>query len=490
MTGTVVVAGGGVAGLMLGCELGLAGVPAVVLEQAAAARTSSAGMLLHSRAYDALRRRGLGDRFRPEGTPTWPRTHFALLWLDLSGDLGRTDYDLVVPQWRTEQLLRERAAELGVPVRFGHRVTAVEQDAEGVDVTVRTASGEQVLRAAYLVGADGPDSVVAGLAGFEFDVLAPSYYGVIADVPVDPRKDHFHAGVFRHGQFGALPVNPADPGEVRLMTVEFGRTPAGPDTPVTAAELKASIRRITRHDEDFAEPRWIVRYGSETRLARRYREGRVLLAGDAAHPHPPSSGNGLVTALHDSVNLGWKLAAVLHGRAPAGLLDSYDRERRPVGRRACIRALAQIPLQHPPDQAEPLRELFADLLTIEAVNRRLVQYTTHVRYPMEDGAGPAAAHPLLGAPLPDAELVTAAGPVDAAGLFGTGHGLLLDLSGGRCASPDLARWAGRVDRVTADPVPALDAAVVLARPDGHVVHADRTGTDADGLLRALTRWFG
>lgn len=485
MSDTVVIAGGGAAGLMLSCELGLAGVPSIVLERDPEPRTSSCGMLLHARSVDALRRRGIADRFRDEHTPFWPRTHFALLWLDLS-TVGETDYDLIVPQWRTEQLLAERAVELGVDIRRGHQVVGVEQDEDGVTVTVRSAGGEEQVRGAYLVGCDGENSQVAKFAGFEFDELAPSYYGVQADVPVDPTKDHFHAGVFPNGQFGALPVNPDNPGEVRLMTVEFFREPQDPDIPVTTDELRASIKRITGTEPEFGEPRWIVRYGSPTRLARNYRVGRVLLAGDAAHPHPPSSGNGLNTAMLDAVNLGWKLAATVSDRAPADLLDTYHQERHPVGHKACMRALAQVPLQYPPDHVGPLRELFADLLKIEEVNRYLVQVVTHVRIAVP-GVPP---HALLGEVLPDATLSTPDGPVNSAEVMVDGHGVLLDLSGGAATLPDLAEWAGRVDLVRAVPTDEIDAKVLLVRPDGHIVWVDPVGTDHEGLRVALKTWFG
>jgi len=485
---TVVIAGGGPAGLMLACELRLAGVPAVVLEDRPVRERSSGGMLLHARSLDALRRRGLADRFRDATTPVWPRTHFAFLWLNLAG-LGDTDYDLIVPQWRTEELLEQRAVELGVRVLSGHRLVGLRQDAAGVEVRVRSAAGEQVLSCAYLVGCDGPHSTVAELGGFEFRTLAPSYYGVIADVAVPgDAQELFRAGVHPHGQFGVLPMNPRDPSEVRLMTVEFDREPPAADVPVTAEEMHAAIRRITGADAEFAEPRWMTRYGSPTRLATSYRKGRLLLAGDAAHPHPPSSGNGLNTALHDSVNLGWKLAATVNGWAPPGLLDTYHAERHPVGRRACMRALAQVPLQHPPERAEPLRELFAELIEYPDVSRHLVQAVTRVRYPMSYARRPAVDHPLLGAVLPDVTLRTADGETEAAGLLADGRGLLLSLGPGE--APDLGGWSDRLDVVRADEAKDLDARWLLVRPDGHVAWADTGECDQDGLRAAVAVWFG
>ncbi|MFD7735128.1 FAD-dependent monooxygenase [Kitasatospora phosalacinea] len=491
MNTTVLIAGGGPTGLMLACELELAGVHAVVLEARPHRERSSGGMLLHARSIDALRRRGLADRFRTAATPVWPRTHFAFLWLDLT-ELGTDHYDLIVPQWRTEELLEERARELGAQVLTGHRLTALRQDADGVEATVETAGGTRVLHGAYLVGCDGPHSAVADLGGFAFRELAPSYYGVIADVAVSgDAQQHFRAGVHPRGQFGVLPMNPADPSEVRLMTVEFDHEPPAADTPVTAAEVRAAIRRITGADAEFAEPRWTTRYGSPTRLAEDYRNGRLLLAGDAAHPHPPSSGNGLNTALHDAVNLGWKLAATVNGWAPPGLLDSYHRERHPVGRRACLRALAQVPLQYPPERAEPLRELFAELIAVPEVNRILVQAVTEVRYPVTDPAPADPDHPLLGAVLPDLEPAGAAEEdgVDAAAPLADGRGLLLvfDDEG---APPGLSGWSDRLRVVRAAKAPAPDVRRLLVRPDGHVVLVDTGGTGPERLLAAVAHWFG
>ncbi|MDX3579239.1 MULTISPECIES: FAD-dependent monooxygenase [unclassified Streptomyces] len=489
MSDPVIIVGGGAAGLMLACELGLAEVPVVVLERRVELPERSGGMLLNAHIADFLRMRGLAGRFFGPDTPTWGRSHFGLVYRDIDGELAKTDYDLIVPQWRSEQLLRERAAELGVEVRLGAEVVGVEQDADGVTLTVGGPQGAQRMRARYAVGCDGPRSAVAQAAGFDFDVLAPSYYGVIADVVVDDESQAlFRAGSYPCGQFGVLPVNPADPSEVRLMTVEFDREPPPDAEPLTVREIRSTIERITGRAPDLRAVRWMTRYGSPTRLARRYRVGRVFLAGDAAHPHPPSSGHGMNTAVHDAVNLGWKLAGAVRGWAPDGLLDTYHDERRPVGERACRRALAQIPLQTPLERAAPLREIFAELMRSDDVNAFLVQYVTRVRYPFAEEGAPA--HPLLGAVLPDVSLRTPDGVVAAGSLLSSGRGLVLGpASPGGGPLPDLSAWADRLDVVAAEPSVELGAEAVLVRPDGHVAWAGPAGAH-DGLLLAVKTWFG
>ena len=492
----IVIAGAGPAGLLLACELALAGVPVSVVEREAELPSSSCGMLLHSRAYDALRSRGLGDRFRDPDTPIWPRTHFALLWLDLSS-ISDTYYDLMVPQWRTRQALAARAAELGVDLIFGHEVVALEDDSNGVTVGIRPTPDPDTdapdperrqVRCAYLVGCDGEHGSVASLAGFEFEQLGPSYRGLLADVKVAVGgADAFEAGLFATGQFGVLPANPADPTEVRLMTVEFDCDPGPSDRPVTMAEMKEAIRRITGKDGEFGEPRWTARFGGPTRVAANYRKGRVLLAGDSAHAHAPVSGNGMNTAMLDAFNLGWKLAATVNGWAPSHLLDTYNDERRPVGRLACIRSLAQIPLQRPPEQAAPLRELFAELLKIDEVNRYLVEAITHVRHPLPEAG---QTHPLWGESFPFRTLETQSGPVDTGTLLAPGRGVLLDLSGGDSRLPDISAWANLIDIYHAEPVPEIDAKILLLRPDGHIAWLDQSGTDTEGLMTALKTWMG
>ncbi|MUN39452.1 FAD-dependent monooxygenase [Actinomadura litoris] len=484
----VVIAGGGPTGLMLACELGLAGVEAVVVERDPEQDEDSQGMAVHGRSLEVFKRRGLADRIREEDIWAWPRTPFAFFWLDL-GDLGEQDYTYAFPQWRTERLLEERARELGVDIRRGHELVGFEQDAAGVTVETRSAEGSDRLRGAFLVGCDGADSKVRDLAGIEFESSGLAYHGVLGDVVLsDGPQPEFTTGLFQRGMFGALPLQP---GELRLMTIEFGARAPDRGTPVTAEELRASIGRVTGTDPEVEGVRWLSRFGGTTRHARRYREGRVLLAGDAAHVLYISGTQGLNAGIQDAVNLGWKLAAEVQGWAPDGLLDTYHGERHPVGERICMHARAQMALMHPLDQVTPLRALVGDLLEIDAVNRFLLELPSAAGYPLPAADGTQGEpHPLLGQPLPDVPLDTGGEPDGVAAALRYGRGVLLDLSDGAADLGEAGAWAGRVDVVTAKPLRELDAAVLLVRPDGHVAYADRTGGDPKDLRRALASWFG
>jgi len=482
MSHDVVVAGAGPAGLMLACELGLAGVRTVVVDPRPEVGTVSAGMAIHGRSLELLAQRGLDDRVGDE-IFVWPRTPFAFLWLDLES-ADKADLTYAYPQWRTEQLLEDRARELGVEIRRGHEVTGFAQDADGVTVDVRGEDGLYQVRAAYIAGCDGAHSTVRELAGIGFPASGMSYYGLTGDVRLaDGADGGLDVGLHPAGLFGALPLQPDMP---RLMTIEFDREPPGPEIPVTAGELTASVARVTGKDVDIAEATWLHRYGGANRLADRYRDGRVFLAGDAAHTLFISGTQGLNTGLHDAVNLGWKLAAAVHGWAPSGLLDSYDDERRPVGRLVCDHARAQMALMHPLDAISALRDLFGEILTYEEANRYLVRMPTLVAYPSPD----PDAHPLVGTRVPDTELTTPDGVVPLLRTLTVGRGVLLHLTADGAPVPDVGGWKDRVDVVTARPLPVLGATTVLVRPDGHVAYADATGAGEPGLRDALAAWFG
>lgn len=480
MTTPVVVAGGGPTGLMLACELGLAGVRTIVLERREQPAERSQGMGIHARTLATFAARGLAERIPPGEMFPWPRTPFALFWLDLDA-ADENSSMFVYPQWRTEKLLAERAAELGVEIRRGHEVRGLDQDETGVTLRVGTADGEYDLRAEYVVGCDGEDSQVRELAKIRFAGAGIPYYGTIGDVRLESEEfAQFDSGLHPAGMFAAIPI---EAGAVRLMTVEFDRERSGPAGEIDGAEVLASAQRVTGKEIRLTHsPHWSVQFGNQTRLADRYREGRVFLAGDAAHVLFVSGTPGLNTGIQDAVNLGWKLAAQINGWAPDWLLDSYESERRPVGARVCMHARAQLALVHPIDRISHLREFFGELLKLDVVNRHLLEMTTTFRYPV-----PSDAHPLVGQVVPETELITATGATSVAARMHSGHAVVLDLSDGSADVGVAAAWSSTVDVVTARPAEGIDVAVVLVRPDGYVAYA---GADADGLGTALRYWFG
>jgi 2-polyprenyl-6-methoxyphenol hydroxylase-like FAD-dependent oxidoreductase len=474
----VVIAGAGPAGLMLAAELRLAGVEIVVLERRPEPRTSANGLNVHGRTVELLRRRGLADRLLDDEPPVWPRVPFGLVWLDLGG-MPPEHQLMVCSQWRLERVLLDRARQLGADVRYGWEVLGLSQDADGVELEARGPGGTETFPCAYAVGCDGPHSVVRSAAGIGFPGEGLSTYGLLGDFEVADWGPHLADNrLFPHGMYGAVPK---EPGILRLMSIELDRTPPGPEVPVTAGELRASIERVTGAPAPAGEPRWLSRYGGPTSLAQHYRRGRVFLAGDAAHLLFASGTQGINAGLHDAVNLGWKLAATLNGWAPAGLLETYEQERRAVGEVICRHSRASMGLLHPQDRVGALRSVFGDLARLGSVVRALHEMSTDT--------GEMTAGRLI----PDLPL-HAADPAhtSVAATLRSGRGVLLELSGAASLPAEAAVTAvksrgDRLDLVVADPVPELGAGRLLIRPDGHTAYA---GEDDDELGAAVERWFG
>ncbi|MEV0124334.1 monooxygenase [Streptomyces sp. NPDC050703] len=496
----VVVVGAGPTGLMLGCELALAGVRTRVLERRASPQRDSRALSLHPRSVELMDQRGLLDRFLPLGR-TVPGWHFAQLptRLDFSALDSRHNYTLFLAQARTEALLAERARELGVEILRGREVAGLTQDACGVEVDVRGPAGAETVRARYAVGCDGGRSAVRRAAGIGFPGTDETLTGVLGDVAA---MDTGPAALAAARENGVL-VAPLEDGVTRLVFLDPERMRVPAAEPVTLEEFRASLTRLCGSDLGVAGPRWLSRFGNATRLAERYRAGRVLLAGDAAHIHFPAAGQGLNTGLQDAVNLGWKLAAEVNGWAPAGLLDSYEAERRPVGRavtentevQTLLAELALMERYRRP--AAALRRLLDGFLRMEEVNRTLAAQVSALgtAYP----ATAPGADPLVGARMPDIALRaagSAAGRVY--GLLHEGRFTHLHLTGDADAAAAVtARW-GR--RVTATAVTRYDAHAelvgvreVLVRPDGHVAWATRdpdARTRGEERCAALTAWAG
>lgn len=490
-TDSIVIAGGGPGGLMLACELGLAGLRAIVLERdtVPAGERFSPGNTLHARSVELLQRRGLMDEIDAHEPMIWPRVHFSNIWIDLT-PMIEEEYSLVVPQPLTEQVLEARAVQLGAEIRRGHEVVGLTQDASGVTVQVGSAADRYELRCRYLIGCDGGDSTVRRLARIDAPETGIEWCALLADVEAHDYKFELQSPSYPGGVFTAIP-HPGGVDLLRIWATEYEPEPSDKDRPPTGDEVRDAVRRITGEDYELpGKPGRIYRYRNRTRLAQRYRSGNVFLLGDAAHLHYFAAGHGLNTTLHDAANLGWKLAAAVRGWAPDGLLDTYHDERHPVGRRACAVIKATMALEHPPEQMAPLREVFEELLTLRDVQRRLVSLITDVTYPMRLDGVNNDGHPLLGRPVSDAQVSTADGDSSVATALRTGHGVVLDFSGGAQDVAQVAAWSGRVDLIAADPVKEIDATALLVRPDGHVAWADTTAKDTGGLTAALTTWFG
>ncbi|MFE1248731.1 FAD-dependent monooxygenase [Streptomyces sp. NPDC058766] len=496
MDADVVVAGAGPTGLMLACELGLAGADVVVVERLAQRSDESRAGGIHCRTLEVLDQRGILDRFLAEGE-LQPVGHFSGLCIDFDESESRHPYPLMILQSAIERLLEERAAELGVRVRRSSEVSAIRQDEAGVTVGLRTGEGAPgTLRARYLVGCDGGRSTVRKLSGIGFPGTEATMTALIGDVELpDLPEDYVWVRRTPGGDYSAIAF---EPGWHRVITSEFDRVPERGE-PVTFDRLRESMVRVAGSDFGMRRPRWVSRFTDAARQAAQYRKGRVLLAGDAAHIHFPAGGQGLNMGVQDAVNLGWKLASVVRGHAPESLLDTYHTERHPVAERVLHNTRAQAALIRPGPQTDALRDVFASLMVFDDVNRYLRHMLTalDIRYPADGD------HPLEGRRVPDAGLKSSDGATRVHELLHAARPVLLDLHGGTGVAAAAEGWADRVDLVEARSeddhwfVPAVGEipapAALLIRPDGHVAWAAAAGGAAPGacaLGTALSTWLG
>lgn len=479
---SVLIAGGGPTGMMLAGELALAGIDVVIVERRASQELdgSRAGGL-HSRAIEVLDQRGIADRFLAEGQAMQIQG-FVGIPLDISDFPTRHNYGLALWQSHIERILAGWVDELGVSILRGREVVGFAQDDAGVDVEL---SGDTPLRAEYLVGCDGGRSVVRKAAGIDFPGLDPSTSWIIAEVEMDEEPK---LGMRREGG-GIGPVN-REEGRGRYRVVLTEQDLEHTSEP-TLQDLREAL--VVAYGTDFGvhSSTWISRFTDMSRQAASYRHGRVLLAGDAAHVHPPQGGQGLNTGVQDAVNLGWKLAQVVNKTSPDSLLDTYHAERHPVGARVLHNTMAQVALSSPDDRHQALRDTMTELLGMDEPRRRLAAMLSGLDIHYDLGEG----HPLLGRRMPDLDLHTADGPTRVFTLLHDARPVLLNL--GASGGFDISPWANRVrlidarhDGVWELPVLGKIAAppAVLIRPDGYVAWA---GDLSDPELpRALATWFG
>jgi 3-(3-hydroxy-phenyl)propionate hydroxylase len=473
----VVIAGGGPTGMMLAAELTLAGTDVLIVERRPSFKLeSSRSRGLHSRTIEVLDQRGVVDRFVAEGKAVQVQA-FAGVSLDISDFPTRHNYGMALLQSHFERIMSGWLDELGVAILREREVTSLKQDDGGVDVAL---SDGRSLRAQYLVGCDGGRSVVRKAAGIDFAGWDPTTIWIQAEVEMQEQPEF--------GLRGGGGIGPAEGGLVGVTLIEpdSSRT----DEP-TLEDLRAALLRVDGTDHGVHSPRFISRFTDMTRQAVAYRSGRVLVAGDAAHVHPPMGGQGLNIGVQDSVNLGWKLAQVVKETSPVSLLDTYQAERHPVGARVLQNTMAQRALGATDERTRALRGLLAKLLAMDQPRKYIAGMISGLDVHYDLGEG----HPMLGWRMPDLDLATANGPVRVFELLHDAKPVLLNL--GDAGALDITPWAQRVRVVDAEyagpwELPLIGSvpapAAVLIRPDGHVAWVGDS-TDA-GLRDALTTWFG
>jgi 2-polyprenyl-6-methoxyphenol hydroxylase-like FAD-dependent oxidoreductase len=471
----VIVVGTGPTGLMLASELTLAGVPVVVLEKQLVRSSQSRAGALQPRTAEVLDLRGLLDPLLDQALSRGEfGGHFAGLPVELDCRPWRTryPYPVGIPQSRLEAYLEEQLVNQGVPVLRGYEVSAVEQDAEGV------TAGD--IRGSYLVACDGGHSTVRKLLGVPFPGREGRLSAVVADitlvsrsVAVPDRREHFSQHIKNAaGYFSTL--TPIEGDLYRLMFGKLsGKGPAR-EEPVTAEEVREALQTVYGHQTDLGQVREASRFSDATRQVEQYREGRVFFAGDAAHIHLPIGGQGVNLGIQDAFNLGWKLAATVHGWAPDRLLDTYHTERHPVATRVLRNTCAQSVIVNPSqdENIAAVRDMFIDLLRLPDANRFISGMIS----------GLDVQYLGLGERIIDLDLTTGDGQTRVSWLMHSGRGLLLSLDD---KPRSIEGWADRVDHVAAKTSEEVDA--VLVRPDGYIAWSS---ADGKPLETALARWFG
>jgi 2-polyprenyl-6-methoxyphenol hydroxylase-like FAD-dependent oxidoreductase len=503
-THDVVIAGAGPVGLFLACELALAGVSVLVLEQAADPRSPLKGLPfgmrgLSASTLEALYRRDLlkavEDAERSNQStgaakaashwmqqPRRPAGHFAgIQFFHEDVDAARWPYrlpspagvNLAVDMQSLETVLAERAAALGVEIRRGSDVEGLEQSDDGV--TVQTGGGS--LRTRWLVGCDGGRSTVRKAGGFAFVGTEPEFTGYSVEAELAdpaalcPGRTYTATGMYTYARLGVIAMADFDGGVAHRTQ------------PLTLDHVQAVLRRVSGVDVTLTALKLAATWTDRAFQVTDYRRGRVLLAGDAAHIHSPLGGQGLNLGLGDAMNLGWKLAAVIRGEAPVALLDSYAAERHPEGARILDWSRAQVALMRPTASTRALETIVRDLIATRDGATYFAEKVWNVSMRYDLGAG----HPLVGRSVPD--FAFSGGLRTGERLIG-GKALLLDFAPGAPLQAVAGRWQGRMSYAAGEPEQRLGLSAVFVRPDGVVAWASEADGDDDGLGQAVSRWIG
>jgi len=494
----VIIAGAGPVGLFLACELRLAGVSVLVLEAAADPASPFKqlpfGMRgLSAPTLEAFYRRGLLDQIAtppaaPAAAPHWmrqvrrPGGHFAgIQFFQDNVDTTKWPYRLPTPAGVTlasdmaqvETVLAARAAVMGAEVRRGFAIEGLDATSDGVAVQ----AGGETFHGHWLVGCDGGRSTVRRLAGFAFEGTQPEFTGYSIEVELDdpdalpPGRHYTPSGMYTFTPPGTLALVEFDGGA-------FHRT-----QPITQDHVQGVLRRVSGTDVTVTALRLATTWTDRAHQATAYRRGRVLLAGDAAHIHSPLGGQGLNLGLGDAMNLGWKLAATIRGDAPAGLLDTYDAERRPVGAQVLDWSRAQVVIMRPSPSSRALETIVRDLIDTRDGATYFAERVWGVSLRYELGG----AHPLVGRSAPDFEFADGARLGE---LLRTGKGLLLDFAGAASLQSLARRWRDRITYRAGDTEDRLRLGAILVRPDGVTAWTCEGVPDLDELTAAAARWFG